>query len=90
MASAQNTLFEFRIYPADEDGAMKTADERIEVERFRDVNLARNRAGRLAKNFNGAVDLAYAGHEDWPDRYITTASPSEHHARGFRFERLVS
>ncbi len=54
---------------------------------------ARARAGRLAKNNGGPVDLAYAGpggRASWPQRYITTAGQSEHHASGYYFERLES
>lgn len=80
--------FEFRIFPADEFGAMKTSDERTECEDLRDIAAAKGRAGRFAKNFNGPVDLAYAGNEPWDERYITTASPSEYHKSGYRFERL--
>lgn len=49
---------------------------------------ARSQAGRLSVANDGPVDLARAGNADWGDRYITTASPSEYHKAGFRFERL--
>lgn len=85
--------FEFRVFPADEFGAMNSKDEFAEVLDLRDINAARNRAGTIAKQNNGPVDLAYAYEaggvgQDWADRYITTAAPSEYHAKGFRFERL--
>ena len=47
------------------------------------------RAGRMSVAIKGPVDIAYAGSEPWADRYITTASPSEHHASGYRFERIA-
>jgi hypothetical protein len=81
--------FEFRIFPADDYGAMNTADERTEWHDLADINAARNKAGTLSKQNNGPVDLAYAGDEPWNDRYITTASPCEHSAKGFRHERLA-
>jgi hypothetical protein len=48
------------------------------------------KAGRLSKRIRGPVDIAHYGNEPWNERYITTASPSEHHATGYRFERLDS
>ena len=50
---------------------------------------AKARAGRLSKTVDGPVDLARAGTTEWYDRYLTTASPSKHHATGYRFERLT-
>jgi hypothetical protein len=85
--------FEFRVFPSDEFGEQKSADEFTLLEESRDAGTARSKAGRLAKKHNGPVDLAY-GYEpggvaqDWNDRYITTASPSEYHSTGYRFERL--
>lgn len=86
--------FEFRLFPADEFGNQNTKDEFTLVEDFRDADAARAKAGRLAKKNNGPVDLAYAYEpggvaQDWNDRYITTASPSEYHSTGYRFERLA-
>lgn len=88
MTFKRTQRFEFRIFPADEFGAMKTESERTVWEDLPDINAARNRAGRLAKQNNGPVDLAYDGPEPWNDRYITTASPCEYSAKGFRHERL--
>jgi hypothetical protein len=74
--------FEFVVYD----------DNVREIERLtlpmRGDSAAKAKAGSLAKRSNGPVDLAYAGDADWPDRYITTAAPSEYHAKGYRFERL--
>ena len=44
--------------------------------------------GRISKRCGGPVDLARSTDEPWADRYITTAAPSEHHASGYRLERL--
>lgn len=81
-------LFEFHVYPADEDGRMDTAKELTEKTEHEDRQAAKGRAGRLAKKYNGPVDLAYAGDEPWAERYITTASPSQYHKAGYRFERI--
>ena len=51
-------------------------------------SAARAQAGRMAKASGGLVDLARAGNVEWNDRYLTTASPSEFHSTGYRFERL--
>lgn len=61
-----------------------------EVHRVVSKSAARARAGRLAKKYNGSVDIAHASSGEWNERYITTASPSEYHSTGFRFERLDS
>ena len=85
-------LFEMRVFPADENGRMETADE-FAITETCSINAARHKAGRLAKKHNGPVDLAY-GYEpggvaqDWNDRYITTAKPSIFTASGYEFERL--
>jgi hypothetical protein len=50
---------------------------------------ARAQAGRLAKKIEGPVDLARVGAEEWSERYLTTANPSDWHASGYRFERLA-
>ncbi|HWT40522.1 MAG TPA: hypothetical protein VN081_04645, partial [Dongiaceae bacterium] len=52
------------------------------------------RAGTRAKIIGGSVDVARVwpaeiGDKEWNDRYISTASPSEFHAKGFRLERLT-
>ena len=80
--------FELRAYPCDEHGAQISDRPQVEVQRYRDVAAARGHAGRWSKRVNGPVDLAYAGDEPWNERYLTTASPSEYHATGYRFERL--
>lgn len=55
---------------------------------YRSDAAALSHAGTLAKKNNGPVDLARVNGEVWSDRYMTTASPSEFHAKGYRFERL--
>lgn len=76
-------LFEFVIY---DDGVREI---RRECAQMCGENAARAKAGRLAKADGGPVDLAYAGEESWNERYITTASPSQYHTSGYRFERLA-
>ena len=80
--------FEFHAYKGDEHGAV---EERAEITTLplKGDAAARSKAGTIAKQVNGPVDLAYAGAAPWADRYITTASPSEHHTSGYRFERLT-
>lgn len=80
--------FELRAYAADAHGAFASARPDVSIVNLRTDSAARGMAGRLAKKVNGPVDLAFAGDEPWDQRYITTASPSEHHATGYRFERL--
>jgi len=80
--------FEFRIFPADEYGRMLEGRETIEFHDLVDVTAAKRKTGSLAKANNGPIDLAWAGDAPWNDRYITTASPSEFHQSGYRFERL--
>lgn len=89
----QKHKFEFRVFPADEHGAMTTKNEFVLVEEHVDRTAARNRAGRLAKQNNGPVDVAFAyqpglPEQDWNDRYVTTAKPSDYTKSGFEFERL--
>ncbi|TPN04487.1 hypothetical protein [Mesorhizobium sp. B2-1-2] len=74
--------FEFHAYQ--DDGFTPE----ITTEQLRGEAAARSKAGRMAKLGNGPVDLAYAGSAPWNERYITTASPSEFHASGYRFLRL--
>ncbi|PBB41743.1 hypothetical protein CK222_21545 [Mesorhizobium sp. WSM3866] len=74
--------FEFHAY---HDGLR--AD--ITTERLQSDSAARAKAGRMAKRCNGPVDLARAGAAPWDERYITTASPSQFHASGYRLERLA-
>lgn len=75
----------FRIY--DEDAVFL----RTEVEERPNDAAARSRAGTFAKTHYGPVDLAFDGESDrdWAERYITTISPSEYHAAGWRAERLT-
>lgn len=80
--------FEFHAYPCDADSRFLTDNPEISISRHMSEAAARSKAGRLAKRINGPVDLAIAGISGWADRYLTTASPSEYHANGYRFERL--
>lgn len=89
MTVERNIKFELHAYPADRDGAFLADRPDMSFESLRDIAAAKGKAGRLAKRINGPVDLAYEGSEPWEDRYITTASPSEHHVAGYRFERIV-
>lgn len=76
-------VFEFRIFP--DAGGMRTEFATCPSE-----SAAQARGGRLAKRHDCPVDIARDGEgdSDWSERYMTTASPSEHHAAGYRFERL--
>jgi hypothetical protein len=85
-----STEFEFRVFPADADGRMDSKDELKEITRHEDKAAAKRRGASLAKKYNGPVDIAYHGDEDWSERYITTAAPSKYHRSGVRFERLDS
>lgn len=83
-------VFEFHAYPGDDNGAV-SAEASITTREFAETAQAKAYGGRLAKEVNGPVDVALwtsAGLSDWSERYITTASPSEYHANGYRFERL--
>ena len=82
--------FEFHAYACDEHGAQLSDAADETTANFNETVQAKAYAGRLAKRINGPVDVALAGPRPWNDRYITTASPSEHHASGYRFERLDS
>lgn len=86
--------FEFHAYACDEHGAHIAAKPEVYHMDFNEAAQAKGYAGRLAKRVNGPVDIAHAYQagepgQDWSERYITTASPSEHHKSGYRFERLV-
>lgn len=76
----------FELVPFDQDGREM---DRITIEKPSEAAV-RSHAGRVAKANNGPVDIARAGDEDWNDRYVTTAAPSEFHATGYYFERLVN
>jgi len=80
--------FEFHAYRGTDDGSISVSPE-ITFARLSGDSAARAKAGRLARNINGPVDLAIAGAADWSDRYVTTASPSQYHSTGYRFERLT-
>lgn len=62
----------------------------VTARKLKSDSAARSFAGTLAKRHGGPVDLARgdASGRHWDERYMTTASPSEHHASGFMFERL--
>lgn len=75
--------FELQIYDAEQN----LAETRFEEARTTDA--IKGRAGNIAKANDAPVDVAVAGDGSWDIRYITTAMPSEHHAKGYRFERIV-
>lgn len=77
---------QFELVHYGEDAASSTPTR--EFVRGSDAS-AKAKAGRLSKQIKGPVDVALAGAADWQDRYLTTASPSEYHATGYRFERLA-
>lgn len=79
------TQLQYELVPYDED--LREMD-RIIIRKSGDA-AARSHAGRVAKANSGPCDLARAGKAEWNDRYLTTAAPSEFHASGYRFERLV-
>lgn len=74
--------FEFRLYDS------RAQFIRSEIENAKHEPAAKQKAGRWAKRCGGPVDLARSTDEPWADRYITTASPSDVHASGYRLERL--
>jgi hypothetical protein len=78
-----NQHFEFKSYGENAAGA-----EFVEYHYCKSESSARSKAGAIAKRINGPVDLAYASGGAWDVRYMTTASPSEFHVSGYRFERL--
>lgn len=80
--------FEFHAYPADEHGDT-AAIAIITTVPFEETVRAKAHAGKLAKQCGGPVDLARIGDRPWSSRYVTTALPSEHHAKGYCFERNV-
>jgi hypothetical protein len=51
------------------------------------MSAARSKAGKLARRYDCPVDVANGGDAPFPDRYITTAMPSEFRETGFRFSR---
>ncbi|MCW5679578.1 MULTISPECIES: hypothetical protein [Rhizobium/Agrobacterium group] len=80
--------FEFHAYRGDDEGVIAESPD-ITFARLSGDSAARAKAGRMSRRINGPVDLAIAGAADWNDRYLTTASPSEYHSTGYRFERLA-
>jgi hypothetical protein len=80
---ARETEYEFVSYGEDAGGP-----QAIERHTLASESSARSKAGSIAKKINGPVDIAVAGAENWDQRYVTTASPSEFHTSGYRFERL--
>lgn len=82
--------YEFVVYPHDEHGQELPGAPLREITKHASESAARSRAGRLAKRYNGPVDLAHAGEGNWGERYITTAEPSPYHASGYRFERITA
>lgn len=80
--------YEFHAYSGASDGSISGSPDII-FTRLSGDSAARAKAGRLALRIDGPVDLAIAGAADWNDRYVTTASPSEYHSTGYRFERLT-
>lgn len=75
--------YEFVIF----DGDVRVVER--QQHEFAETSQARGRAGKLAKQHGGRVDLAFVREgEAWEDRYITTAAPCEFNKSGFRFERL--
>lgn len=79
--------FEFHAYPADENGDI-AAVPTITTVPFEEAAQAKAHAGKLAKQCGGAVDIARIGDRPWSSRYLTTAMPSEFHAKGYRLERI--
>lgn len=69
--------FEFHAYAGDEHGATAERAD-VTTKEFAETAQAR------------AFDPPEQPTRDWSSRYITTASPSEYHAAGYRFERLDS
>ena len=80
--------FEFHAYRGDDEGVIAESPD-ITFARLSGDSAARAKAGRMSRRINGPVDLAIAGAADWNDRYLTTASTSEYHSTGYRFERLA-
>ena len=80
--------FELKAFPGDDDGDI-AAIPTITEEELPGPTEAKRFAGRLAAKIKGPVDLAYAGGEDWNDRYITTLSPCQFASQGYRAERLT-
>lgn len=85
--------FEFHAYRATGTSGEIASKPEVTTKEFAETAQAKGFGGRLAKKVNGPVDIAFAYQageiaQDWDHRYITTAAPSEHHASGYRFERL--
>lgn len=80
--------YEFHAYAADADGNA-SGEATVTVHFLTSDGAAQAKAGRLSKSIKGPVDLARAGAAAWEERYLTTAFPSENHAKGYGFERLA-
>jgi hypothetical protein len=75
----------YELRPFDTDGKQLAT-----IERWANSDAAIiGQAGTMAKANDGPVDIARAGDVSWDERYLTTASPSKIHAKGFRTERLT-
>ncbi len=76
------------------EDAARSSPERVEIYAPTD-SAAFSQAGTRAKKIRGPVDVARLWPKeigekvDWGDRYLTTVSPSDIHAKGFRMERLT-
>lgn len=79
--------FELQAFPGDDDGVI-VSDPTITEEELAGPSEAKQFAGRLAAKIKGPVDLLYAGSEPHNERYITTMSPCQFAATGYRAERL--
>lgn len=82
MEQASNTR-RYKFIFHDERGLL-----REDVFSFAETTSAKSKAGRIARARGTPVDLAFAGDEDWNERYISTAMPCEYSTTGFRFERI--
>lgn len=81
----RNTSFNYEFIHYGEDGN----GDKIRIARvFTDDRAAKDAAGRLSKKINGPVDVARDNGQHWSDRYLTTASPSRWHAKGYSCERI--
>jgi hypothetical protein len=80
--------YEFRAYHGDDDCVID-GEAVVTMAKYDETSSAKACAGRIAKRIKGPVDLAFYDDREWPNRYITTAYPSDYHASGYRFERLA-
>lgn len=61
----------------------------IEYFWMKTIPEAKRRAGKRAIEHQCTVDLLFADKNLEPRRYITTITPSEKHAKGYKAERLA-